>query len=249
MMGSVSSWTQLRPQERDQTVAPLSALSAWWLLAALAPIGLTLLVIASAYTATGGRDPGFPPQFPLLIYALANIVVLVGLYMQVAEEVWGASALFRNPPPVEVAAGVSATVLGVVIGWPLTTVVSETIGVARYTVPSLTASTSIVVLFLGSVVVAPIAEEILHRGVFLGIVLERGYGPVIAGVGSLVVFAGIHVFTAGLGGVVNAFLLGVLLTTLRLWFDNLVGAWLMHMLNNLLEFLIAVSVLPSLYAL
>jgi membrane protease YdiL (CAAX protease family) len=127
-------------------------------------------------------------------------------------------------------------------------VVSETIGVARYTIPSLTAITSIAVLFLGSVVVAPIAEEILYRGVFLGIVLERGYGPVIAGVGSLVVFAGIHVFTAGLGGVVNAFLLGVLLTTLRLWFDNLVGAWLMHMLNNLLEFLIAVSALRSLYA-
>jgi hypothetical protein len=32
-------------------------------------------------------------------------------------------------------------------------------------------------------------------------------------------------------------------------FDNLVGAWLMHLLNNLLEFLVAVSLVPSLYAL
>jgi membrane protease YdiL (CAAX protease family) len=208
-----------------------------------------VLVIASAYTLTGGQDPGFPLQFPLLVYALANVVVLVGLYVQVAEEVWEASALFRDPSSAEVVAGIGATVLGVVIGWPLTTVVSETVGVARYTVPSLTAVVPIAVLFLGSVAVAPIAEEILYRGVFLGIVLERGYGPVVSGVGSLVVFAGIHVFTAGLGGVVNTFLLGVLLTALRLWFDNLLGAWLMHTLNNLLEFLVAISVIPSLYAL
>jgi membrane protease YdiL (CAAX protease family) len=248
-MRSASFWNHLRPQERDQTVAPLSALSAWWLLAALAPIGLTVMIIASAYTITGGQDPGFPPQFPLLIYAFANIVVLVCLYVQVGEEVWKARALFRDPSSAEVAAGVGATVLGIIIGWPLTTVVSETVGVARYTVPPLTAVVPIAVLFFGSVAVAPIAEEILYRGVFLGIGLERGYGPVVAGVGSLFVFAGIHVFTAGLGGVVNAFLLGVLLTALRLWFDNLLGAWLMHTLSNLLEFLVAISVIPSLYAL
>ncbi len=81
-MGSANFWTHLRPQGRDQAVAPLSALSSWWLLAALAPIGLTVLVIASAYTLTGGQDPGFPPQFPLLMYAFANVVVLVGLYVQ-----------------------------------------------------------------------------------------------------------------------------------------------------------------------
>jgi hypothetical protein len=48
---------------------------------------------------------------------------------------------------------------------------------------------------------------------------------------------------------VNAFLLGVLLTALRLWFDNLLGVWSMHTLNNVLEFLVAISVIPSLYAL
>lgn len=127
--------------------------------------------------------------------------------------------------------------------------VSETVGVARYTVPSLTAGIPIAVLFLGSVVAAPLAEEILYRGVFLGIVLERVYRLVVAGVGSLLVFAGIHVFTAGLGGAVNAFLLGVLLTALRLWFNNFLVARLMHTLNNLLEFLVATSVIPSLYAL
>lgn len=233
----------------EKTVEPVSALSSWWLLVPLAPVGLTMLTIASAYLITRGQDPGFPAQFPLLVYAISNIVILGVLYNHVRGEVWQASAPFRTGSSAEIAAGIGATVLGVVIGWSLTTFVSELIGVARYTVPSLTASGPIVILFFGSVVVAPVAEEILYRGVFFGIVLERGHGPVVAGGTSLLVFAGAHVFTAGVGGVVNAFLLGLLLTILRLRFDNLLGAWVMHMCNNLLEFLVAVSVLPSLYAL
>jgi hypothetical protein len=47
----------------------------------------------------------------------------------------------------------------------------------------------------------------------------------------------------------GAFLLGTLLTWLRLRFDNLVGAWLFHALNNLLELFVALSLVPSLYAL
>jgi hypothetical protein len=50
------------------------------------------------------------------MYAFASVVVLVGLYVQVGEEVWEASALFRDPSTAEVAAGVGATVLRVVIG-------------------------------------------------------------------------------------------------------------------------------------
>lgn len=55
-MEYASFWNYLRLEDRDQTVAPFSALSLWWLLAALAPIGLMMLVIASAYTIAGGQD-------------------------------------------------------------------------------------------------------------------------------------------------------------------------------------------------
>jgi hypothetical protein len=43
--------------------------------------------------------------------------------------------------------------------------------------------------------------------------------------GSPLVFAVMHVFTAGIAGVLNAFLLGTLLTWLWFRFDNLVGDW------------------------
>ncbi len=197
---------------------------------------------------TGGEDPGIP-QFPMLVYGVANVVVVGAVYLDFDREVWLAAAPFRRPARREVGAGLVATALGILFGWPLTTLLAEAIGVARYTVPSFTGSIGTVTVFLTAVVVAPIAEEILFRGVFLGLLLERSDSPVVAGGSSLLIFAGLHVFTAGLGGVINAFVLGLLLTYLRLRFDNLVGAWLMHLLNNLLEFLIGLSLLPSLYAL
>jgi FlaG/FlaF family flagellin (archaellin) len=43
-------------------------------------------------------------------------------------------------------------------------------------------------LFFSAVLVAPVAEELLFRGLFLGFVLDREYGPVIAGGSSLLVF-------------------------------------------------------------
>lgn len=233
----------------EQTARSFSNLRSGWLVMVPAPIGLTVLVFTGGYLLAGGADPGFPPQFPLLVYAVANVVVLIIVYVRTTDEVWRASALFRTPSRTELGAGVVVTVVGVAFAWPLTTLLAQVVGVTPYTVPTLGTVGPIIVLFVGSVVVAPVAEEILYRGLFFGVVLERGYGPLVAGASSLLVFAGVHVFTAGVAGVVNALLLGVLLTGLRLWFDNLVGAWLLHTLNNLLEFLIAVSILPSIYAL
>lgn len=134
------------------------------------------------------------------------------------------------------------------IGWPATTIVAEAGGVAPYTPPTVTTTVGLVAVAVGAVVVAPIAEEILYRGVFVGIGLSRGHSPLAVGTGSLLVFATIHLFTAGVAGVVNALLLGALLTWLRLRFDNLVGAWVFHALNNLLELLAALALVPSLYA-
>lgn len=237
------------PVELRRTVSPFSALTAWWLLVPLAPLVLTVVVIGTGYTVTGGTNPGFPPQFPTFVYGVSNVVVVAVVYLRLTEKAWQSSALFRRPPSREIGAGIVATAAGVAVGWPLTTLVADAAAVPRYAIPSLTSPVGIGALFFGAVLVAPVAEELLFRGLFLGFVLNRECGSVIAGGSSLLAFAGIHVFTSGLAGVVNALLLGALLTWLRLRFDNLVGAWVMHLLNNLLEFLVAISLVPSLYTL
>lgn len=238
------------PRERlERTASPFSELGSRWLLVPLVPVLLVVLVIGAGYTFAGGDDPGFPDQFSILVYGVVNVGVLAVLYVRLPEDVWRGSALFRSSSIRELAAAFGATVVGVLVGWPLTTLFADAVGIARYSVPSLASSVSALGLLLGAVIVAPVAEEVLYRGLFVGIVIERGYGPLVAGGSSLVVFALVHVFTAGLAGVFNALLLGALLTWLRLRFDNLAGAWLMHSLNNVLEFLIALSILPSFYAL
>lgn len=249
MLDSARAAVTVPAAEVERTASSFSELTSRWILVALAPLSLTVLVLGSGYAMTGGSDPGFPPAFPTLVYGIANVAVVAFVYIRVNPGVWEASALFRRPSIREVIAAVLATVVGVLAAWPLTTLIADTAGFARYTVPSLASPIGIASLFFGAVVVAPVAEELLFRGLFLGVVLDRGYGPAIAGGSSLLVFAGIHVFTAGFAGVVNALLLGALLTWLRLRYNNLAGAWLMHLLNNLLEFLIALSLLPSLYVL
>ncbi|MFC6874323.1 CPBP family intramembrane glutamic endopeptidase [Halobellus marinus] len=233
----------------ERTAAPFAALPARWLLLPLAPVALTALVITIGYVAAGGDAPGFPPQFPTLAYGVANVVVVALLYRRVPTDVWKAAALFRRPSSREIAVGIAATAVGILVGWPATTLLADAVGVARYTVPEVSGPIGIGSLFFGAVIVAPFAEELLFRGLLVGILLERGVDTAVVAAGSLLVFAAIHVFTAGVGGVVNAVLLGALLTWLRFRFDNLAGAWLMHAFNNAAELLVALSMVPSLYAL
>ncbi|MFA1610550.1 CPBP family intramembrane glutamic endopeptidase [Halobellus rubicundus] len=232
-----------------RTAGAFETVGSAWALAAVAPIALTALVITAGYVAAGGADPGFPPHFPTLVYGVANLAVVGGLFVALDSAPFAAAALFRTPSRREIAAGAVATALGVFVGWPATTMLADALGVARYAPATVTTAAGALAVGFGAVVVAPVAEELLYRGLLVGVGIERGYRPLVVGAASLTVFAVVHVFTAGIAGVLNAALLGSLLTWLRLRFDNLVGAWLFHALNNLLELLVGLSLLPSLYAL
>lgn len=235
--------------ELERTAAALNGVRASWVGVAVLPILLTILVITIGYIASGGSEPTSFAQLPILVYGMVNLAVVGAIYAVMNSEQWATIALFRYPTRMELSAGIGATVVGVVVGWPLTTLVADLFGVARYTTPSITTTSGLIAVIFGSVLIAPIVEEVLYRGLFVGVGLSRKYSPLVVGTTSLLLFAAIHVFTAGIAGVVNAFLLGSLLTWLRFRFDNLVGAWLMHLLNNALEIAVALGVFPSLYVL
>lgn len=95
----------------------------------------------------------------------------------------------------------------------------------------------------GAVLVAPLVEELLFRGAIVGALLGRGWPLTAAGAGSIVVFAGYHVFALGVAGVVAIAAWSVFPTMLRLRFDNLTGAWLVHLCNNVFAYVIAAAVL------
>ena len=103
----------------------------------------------------------------------------------------------------------------------------------------------IAALVLTSLVIAPVAEEILFRGPALGHFLARGYGVVTASVPSVALFALVHVFMAGAVSVAITGALGVVLTALRLWYDSLVAPWLMHLLVNAWGLTVTIGLVPT----
>lgn len=104
----------------------------------------------------------------------------------------------------------------------------------------LTDPTTFVGVVVGAVIVSPVAEELLYRGALISSLDDRGWSPVAAGLGSIAVFAGYHVFALGIAGVFAIAAWAVFPTILRIRFDNLAGAWLLHLLNNLYAYVIVV---------
>jgi hypothetical protein len=62
--------------------------------------------------------------------------------------------------------------------------------------------------------------------------------PVAAGGAVVVAFAIIHLPNFGAGGAVFVLLWGTLPTGLRLSFDDISGAWLLHLLNNAVAYVV-----------
>lgn len=106
---------------------------------------------------------------------------------------------------------------------------------------TLTDPITVAAVVFGAVVVAPFAEEVLFRGFLLGSLLGRDFSPVAAGSISIVAFGLLHVALLGVAGVVVTALWSVVPTVLRLRFNNLTGAWLLHLINNIWGYLAVVA--------
>lgn len=86
-------------------------------------------------------------------------------------------------------------------------------------------------------IVTPITEGILFRGVLLGSLLGRGLSPLLDGALTILAFGVIHIALWGVAGVVGACLWGIFPTLLRLRYNNLTGAWLLYFINNTWSYL------------
>ena len=82
--------------------------------------------------------------------------------------------------------------------------------------------------FISVVIVSPICEELIFRGVFLNN-LSRIVPVLFAVLISSLLFAALHPF----GSIVSAFIFGICIALLYLKFDNIFAAFAAHFLNNL----------------
>ena len=84
----------------------------------------------------------------------------------------------------------------------------------------------------GVLLTAPIAEEVLHRGLLVAWLQRWGWRDgAIWLVGSLV-FAAVHVPLFGPAGATVAFFVGGVILAVRLWRRSLTPCWLVHLLFN-----------------
>ena len=232
----------LQPQfPSAESLAPLRGRVAESAAFAYLPIALTSLAFAVHAVAIGGGRAHTSVDASL-VYGAALAVVGAGLYLRLSESGRRAVFAFDRPSAREVAATLAALVAGVLL-YPVVTAAAEAVGLPPmegfdY---ALTNPTTVAIIVVGSVVLAPLVEEALFRGYLLGALLARGLHPVAAGAVVVVLFGAMHVVSLGPTGVVYTTVWGVLPTALRLYFDDLTSAWLLHALNNLYAYVLVVA--------
>ncbi len=89
---------------------------------------------------------------------------------------------------------------------------------------------------LATLVIAPIAEEILYRGYVLQALLTK-FSPPLAAILSALIFASIHI-AIGPGMVVYLFLGGLIPAFLYIKFRSIYPCVLMHFLNNIVAYVV-----------
>ena len=214
-----------------------------WLILAIAvlPVPLTSAFFIAHSIATGTPSDAYGLPMAYLLYGLANVVTVGGLDVLLSPNERTAVFRLSRPSGTELGWAVGAFVVGFGV-YEATSRVSGALGYELQGLSySLNDPTTVAIIVLGAVVIAPITEEILYRGLILGVLLARGLGVLSAVVIMTVIFALIHLPNFGIAGTLFISVWGLLPAILRLRFDDLSGAITMHGLNNVFAYLVVVG--------
>ncbi|NEU57162.1 CPBP family intramembrane glutamic endopeptidase [Halorussus sp. MSC15.2] len=203
------------------------------------PVALAAFAVVGGLTGTKPSEFDVPTAF--LLYGLANAVVLGGAYAVLSPAERRAAFPFRRPTGRELLAVAAAFVVGLG-AYEATTAVTSAFG---YEVGGLAYSLSdpatLAVVLAGPVLFGPWVEEMLYRGLLLGGLLARGWSPLAAAAGMILVFGAIHVPFFGVAGGVFVTVWSVFPTAFRLRYGDLTGASLLHVANNAFSYLVVVA--------
>ena len=177
-----------------------------------------------------------------ITYGVASLLIVIAVYAMLGRRERAAVFNFSRPSKAEL----TWVLLGFPIGSALFLGAQTATSLAGFTMDgyeyTLADPVTVGAVVFGAVLVAPIAEEVLFRGLLLGGLLGRGIHPVVAGGVTILAFGCIHLAVLGIAGVVATCAWAVVPTALRLRYDNLSGAWLIHQINNIWSYLIVVAI-------
>lgn len=196
-------------------------------LAILFGVGYEMLTGTTAETTIGQN----------IAYGAASVLVVGGVYWLLSAREQGAVFQFKRPSSAELTWTLVSFPLGVATFLGASAVAGALgfeMGGYEYTLGD---PATVGAVVFGAVLVAPFAEEVLFRGFVLGSLLGRGWSPVVAGGVAILAFGLLHVVLLGIAGVLAMAAWSVFPTILRLRFNNLTGAWLLHFINNIWAYL------------
>lgn len=229
------------PPDAERTT--LEGGSLWrWIGVAVAPVLLTFLGIV-AFVSTIDPDP--VASVPLVVYDLANVLVVGTLFVLLSDRARSAVFRFRRPSLEEIGLAVVLAALLPFLFEPVADLVSRALGFADGGAGvGIESTVGAVVLAASAILVAPLLEEVLFRGLVFGSLLAR-VGPWSAVAGSSLLFGLVHLPIGGGSSLVSAGLAGLVLAGLRLRYDNLAGPVITHALSNAWGVAAALSLVPD----
>jgi len=232
--------------EERETRRP--ALSLGWIWLAWLAMGFTVLgFVAFGFVARGDPTPvieglfGDTGQFAFIVYTLGQGTAAFVLILLVKRRGLGLRDLgFRGRLTTQ---GALYAAGGWFVAFWLYYGVEKLLGLAGIEMfwnerdfLALDSPSRIAIVVVATLVVAPLAEELIYRGYVLQALLERMRAP-IAVVLAALVFSSIHI-GIGLGLAVYIFLGALILSLLYLKFKNIHACVLMHLLNNIVAYIV-----------
>lgn len=223
-----------------RTAAPLDDRLVIGLVVAALPVPLSI-AIGTVYSGLVGiPEPNAAGKN--IIYGVTSLLAIGAVYYLFSERERAVAFRFHRPSRSEIAWAAVCFPLGSVAylsGSAIAEAAGLSLGGYEY---SLSDPVVVGAIVFGAVIVAPLAEEILFRGVLLGGLIGRGVTSIMAGCVTILAFGLIHIAILGVAGVIATSLWAVFPTLLRLRFNNLTGAWLLHLVNNVWGYLVVVVI-------
>lgn len=233
--------TNVVHQRTRPSIRSLEDRAGFALAIAVLPVVLTGIVIGAHSIVTGTPSGAYGLPIAYLVYGLSNVVAVGSLYYFLSDDERESVFRFTRPSLTEIGWAVGAFVIGLGV-YQFTSRVATAFGYELQGLSySLTTPTTVAMVVVGTVIIGPITEEILYRGLVLGTLLARGVGVVSAVILMTGIFAVIHLPNFGVAGTLFISVWAPLPALLRLRFNNLSGAVLMHMLNNIFTYLVVVG--------
>ncbi|MFC6793348.1 type II CAAX prenyl endopeptidase Rce1 family protein [Halobaculum halobium] len=168
----------------------------------LLPVPIVSALYASHRLLAGTPEAGGSGALSYLIYGCVNLLVVAILYVILTPKRRESVFVFHRPSAGEVAGSLGAFLAGLGV-YQVTARVNAVLGVQMSGFSySLNDPMTVFAVVAGAVVLAPVTEEILYRGLVLGALTDRGIGSVSATVVMTALFAVIHLPNFGVGGTI-----------------------------------------------